>query len=206
MPDGVLYGAAVAVSGIGDVVLVRHGATEWSEAHKHTGRTDLPLTEHGRSEAVKAGQRLGSWEFVNVFSSPLIRARHTAELAGFDQPVIVDDLMEWDYGEHEGRRTVDIWEDRPGYSKWQERPPGGESIDEVGARVDRFLATVNGDGDRPGLSGDTVIFAHGHLLSVLIARWLTLPAQNGVQFPLRTATLTVLGVRRGVPVLHMFNS
>jgi len=108
MPDGVLYGAAVAVSGIGDVVLVRHGATEWSEAHKHTGRTDLPLTEHGRSEAVKAGQRLGSWEFVNVFSSPLIRARHTAELAGFDQPVIVDDLMEWDYGEHEGRRTVDI--------------------------------------------------------------------------------------------------
>lgn len=184
----------------GQVVLVRHGATEWSTAHKHTGRTDLPLTDDGRTEALNIGKRLEAWRLVNVFASPLQRARTTAELAGFDTPVINDDLMEWDYGEHDGRTTREIRAERPGYSKWLERPPGGESVAEVGARVDRFLA------DLPEISGDTVIFAHGHLLAILIARWLELDAMSGERFPLSTATLTVLGHRREVPVLHVFNA
>lgn len=184
----------------GRLVLVRHGATEWSTAHKHTGRTDLPLTDEGRTEALAVGKRLAAWEFVNVFSSPLQRARTTAELAGFESPVINDDLMEWDYGEHDGRTTMEIRVDQPGFSKWRERPTGGESVVEVGERVDRFLAKL------PVASGDTVVFAHGHLLAVLIARWLELDATSGQRFPLKTATLTVLGHHRDAPVLNLFNS
>jgi probable phosphoglycerate mutase len=188
-------------SGNGQLVLVRHGATEWSTVHKHTGRTDLPLTEDGRVEAVNAGERLAAkWQFTNVFASPLQRARTTAELAGFDNPVIDDDLMEWDYGEHDGRTTLEIRAERPGYSKWKERPPGGESVTDVGERVDRFLARL------AGVEGDTVVFAHGHLLAILIARWLQLDATNGQQFPLETATLTVLGIRRDARVLYTFNA
>ncbi len=188
-------------AGNGQLVLVRHGATEWSTVHKHTGRTDLPLTEDGRAEAARAGRRLAAeWKFANVFSSPLQRARTTAELAGFEAPVIDDDLMEWDYGEHDGRTTLEIRAERPGYSKWKERPPGGESVVEVGERVDRFLTRLS------DVEGDTVVFAHGHLLAILIARWLRLDATNGQQFPLKTATLTVLGYRREAPVLYMFNA
>lgn len=191
--------------GTGQLVLVRHGETEWSAVDKHTGRTDLPLTNAGQAEAVKAGAQLGRWQFANVYASPLLRARHTATLAGFENPTFDDDLMEWDYGDHEGRTTKDIRVDQPEFSKWQERPPGGESVTEVGLRVDRFLSKITADDPVTGVDGDTVVFAHGHLLAVLIARWLELEAESGRGFPLRTATLTVLGTRQKAPVLFTLN-
>lgn len=189
----------------GHLVLVRHGATEWSAVDKHTGRTDLPLTDAGKIEAEKIKSRLATWRFDRVFASPLQRARHTAGLAGFPTPVIDDDLMEWDYGEHEGRTTVDIRTDDPSFSKWHQRPPGGESVEDVGARVDRFLNRITEGQPADGVVDDVVVFAHGHLLAILIARWLGLSPGDGVRFPLRTATLTVLGNKRECSVIHMLN-
>ncbi len=186
------------------IVAVRHGETEWSKIGQHTGRTDLPLTEHGKHEASNIAAVLRTWDFVDSYTSPLQRASATAALAGFADAEIDDDLMEWDYGEHEGRRTVDIVAETPGFSKWDQRPPGGESIEEVGVRADRFLARVRPSDLKP--AGDVVVFAHGHFLSTLIARWLELPASNGRLFPLKTATLSVLDTYQGRPVLRTLNS
>ncbi len=187
------------------IVAIRHGETEWSISGQHTGRTDLPLTDGGRIEANNAAAVLRSWSFEKAFTSPLVRASETAALAGFPDAVVDPDLMEWDYGEHEGRRTVDIVAETPGFSKWLERPPAGESVEEVGERADRFLEGLKTPAEGSG-SGDVVVFAHGHFLSILIARWLDLPASKGELFPLKTATLSLLDLYRERPVLRSLNS
>jgi broad specificity phosphatase PhoE len=181
------------------VVLVRHGETEWSAAGRHTGRTDVPLTEAGRVQAKELGACLREWRFAAVLTSPLQRAVDTARLAGFDQPVIREDLQEWDYGEYEGRRTPDIREQRLGWTLWTDGVPGGETAEEVGGRADRVIDEVR------TVNGDVALFAHGHVLRVLAARWVGLPPQSGSRFALDTATVCVLGYERETPVIGRWN-
>ncbi|MGI9608103.1 MAG: histidine phosphatase family protein [Acidimicrobiales bacterium] len=184
------------------IVLVRHGETEWSRDDKHTGRTDIPLTARGRREASLVAPTLDGWDFVGRFSSPLVRASETAKLARVGSAITIDDdLVEWDYGVYEGRRTVDILVDEPGWSKWTDPIPDGERVEDVGDRADRAierLVTASGE-------GPLIVFAHGHLLAILIARWLGLPATEGRRFVLETATVTVLGVKRDDRVLRVLN-
>lgn len=184
------------------IVLVRHGETEWSRDGKHTGRTDIALTEVGEQQARSVGPTLADWNFAAFFSSPLQRATATAELSGVPGPfTLLDDLMEWDYGVYEGRRTVDIHVDEPGWSKWQTSPEGGEPVAEVGRRADRAIEVVAAAAE----AGPAIVFAHGHLLAILIARWLGLSAADGRRFVLETGTVTVLGVKRADRVLRLMN-
>lgn len=170
------------------LVLVRHGETEWSRDRKHTGRTDLPLTEGGAAEAAKVKPLLAERDFTRVISSPLSRALETCRLAGLGHRVETrDELIEWDYGEYEGIRTVEIREQRPDWVLWRDGCPGGETAEDVGARVDRLLTELAGE------SGDIAIFGHGHTLRILTARWLELPPAEGSRFVLATATLSLLG-------------
>ncbi|HTN78487.1 MAG TPA: histidine phosphatase family protein [Acidimicrobiales bacterium] len=183
-----------------EVVLVRHGETEWARDGKHTGRTDIPLTEVGRGQAELAGRRLAGRTFGMVLTSPLSRAADTCRLAGFgDQAETTADLLEWDYGEYEGRRTVDIRAERPGWSLWADGVPGGETAAEVGVRADRVIARAL------TVDGDVLLFAHGHLLRVLGARWLELEATAGRLFALSPATLSVLGYERETRVFLRWN-
>jgi broad specificity phosphatase PhoE len=180
--------------------LIRHGETEWARDGRHTGRTDVPLTELGRSQAVAAGRKVAGQAFAEVLSSPLSRALDTARIAGFaDRVEVVDDLREWDYGDDEGRTTAEIRADRTGWSIWGEGPLNGETVDEVGARADRVIARVR------AASGDVLCFAHGHVLRILAARWLELPAVDGRLFALSTATVSVLGWEREAPVILRWN-
>ncbi|HEX3623783.1 MAG TPA: histidine phosphatase family protein, partial [Acidimicrobiales bacterium] len=166
------------------VVLVRHGQTAWSLSEQHTGRTDVALTDVGARQAGQLGARLAGWRFARVLTSPLSRARETCRLAGFaDQAEVLDDLREWDYGDYEGRRTLDIRDERPGWSVWVDGVPGGETVDEVGRRADRVLSAV------ADTEGDVALFAHGHLLRVLGARLVGLPADAGRLFALSTASV-----------------
>ena len=182
-----------------EVVLVRHGETEWSEALRHTGRTDLPLTEAGEREARAVGAALRGRTFALVLSSPLRRALETARLAGLE-PQVRDELAEWDYGDYEGKTTVEIRETVPDWTIWGYGAPGGESPAEVAARVDRVLAEVL------ATDGDVLVFAHGHLLRVLCARWLELDPQDGRLFALDPATLSALGFEREQRVIRMWNA
>jgi broad specificity phosphatase PhoE len=183
-----------------EVVLVRHGETEWSRAGKHTGRTDIPLTEHGRREAEAVGAVLRDSDFALVLTSPLGRAAETCRLAGFgDRAVERDELMEWDYGAYEGRTTVDIRKERPGWSLWRDGVPEGETAAQVGERVDRVIAELG------SIDGDALLFAHGHLLRVLAARWLWLEPDAGRLFALDPATLSTLGYEREAPVMQLWN-
>ncbi len=184
------------------IVVVRHGQTAWSITSQHTGRTDIPLTDVGREEALRAAATLTDWDFARSYTSPLQRASVTAEIAGFGHASVDDNLVEWHYGDHEGKRTVDIVVEEPGFSKWTTAPPNGESVDQVGQRVDTFLTRVRDECDP---ASDVVVFAHGHLLAVFIARWLALPASEGKRFPLETAAVSVLGEYRGNPVLRSLN-
>ena len=166
-----------------EVVLVRHGETEWSRSGKHTGRTDVPLTEQGRAQAEAVGAALRNRDFALVLTSPLGRALETCRLAGFgDRAVQRDELMEWDYGAYEGRTTADIREERPGWTLWRDGVPEGETIEQVGERVDRVLDEVR------SLDGDALLFAHGHVLRVLTARWLELDPDAGRLFALDPGT------------------
>jgi probable phosphoglycerate mutase len=183
------------------IYLVRHGETAWAKDGRHTGRTDIPLTDLGREQARDLGRRVGDHPFALVLTSPLSRAAETARLAGFPQAERDDDLMEWDYGDLEGRRTLEIREAIPGWSIWTGPWPGGETVRQVGARADRILARCLD----PAVAGDTLVFAHGHLLRVLTARWLRLPASRGSLFALGTATLGVLGWDRENPVIETWN-
>jgi probable phosphoglycerate mutase len=186
----------------GDLWLVRHGETEWARLGRHTGRTDVPLTDLGREQARTLGRRLAGHRFELVLTSPLSRARETAELSGFGAVAQPDpDLMEWDYGSLEGRETADIRVSLPGWTIWRGPWPGGETIADVAARADRVVTTVRGV--RSG--GDALVFAHGHLLRVLAARWLGLPPESGGWFALDTATISVLGWERGSPVVQAWN-
>jgi broad specificity phosphatase PhoE len=182
-----------------EVVLVRHGETEWSRDLRHTGRTDVPLTEAGEQQARTVGEALRVREFSLVLSSPLRRALDTARVAGFE-PERWDDLAEWDYGEYEGRRTVEIREEVPDWTIWRYGARGGESVQEIGARVDRVVEELR------RAEGDVLVFAHGHVLRVLAARWLGLEPGDGRLFALDSATLSVLGYEREQPVIHMWNA
>ena len=183
------------------VVLVRHGETEWARLGRHTGRTDLPLTDTGRDQARILGRRLAGRSFALVLTSPLARAVETAALAGFPDAIVEPDLCEWDYGALEGRTTVEIADEIPGWRIWTGPWPDGETIDEVAARVDRVIARILA----PDVRGDTLLVSHGHLLRVLTARWLRQPPAEGRRFALGTATLGVLGWEHGEPVVETWN-
>ena len=180
--------------------LVRHGETEWSRPGQHTSRTDVPLTELGRRQAAGVARKLAGHEFALVLSSPKSRALDTARLAGFgDRVETTDDLLEWDYGEDEGRTTPEIRAERPGWTVWADGPLGGETADEVAARVDRVIARVR------EADGDVLVFAHGHVLRVLAARWIGEPPSEGRFFELVTATVSVLGWERETPTIERWN-
>jgi broad specificity phosphatase PhoE len=182
--------------------LVRHGETEWSNAGRHTGRSDIPLTDTGRRQAQALAARLAGRRFALVLTSPRSRAVETAQLAGFaDQLVVEPDLREWDYGKFEGRTTAEIRTDVPGWSIWTGPWLDGETVEAVGARADRVIARCLD----PLVAGDALLFAHGHLLRVLAARWLELPPDAGRYFALGTATLGILGWDRENRVIETWN-
>lgn len=183
-----------------EVWLVRHGETEWARAGRHTGLTDIPLTDEGRGQAVVLAPRLVGHAFARVLSSPLSRALDTAHLAGFGDRVETDaDLVEWDYGEDEGRTSDAIRVERPAWTIWSRGPLGGETIDAVATRVDRVIQAAR------DLDGNTLCFAHGHLLRVLAARWVGLPPTGGALLALDTATISILGWDRETPVIRRWN-
>lgn len=185
-----------------EIVLIRHGQTEWSANGRHTSVTDLPLTSEGERRATVLASRLANRSFGVVLTSPRTRARTTARLAGLADAVVDDDLVEWDYGEYEGLTTPQVRQRDPGWTVWTGYTPGGESGDQVGARADRVLERV-----RPALaSADACLVGHGHMLRVVVARWLGLPPRDGALFKLETATLSVLGYERETPVLSTLNS
>jgi probable phosphoglycerate mutase len=186
---------------VAEIVLARHGETEWSRDGRHTGRTDIPLTEQGRREALLLREALREWTFTRVLSSPLDRALETCRLAGLgDVAETTDGLLEWDYGEYEGITTPQIRERRPDWNLWRDGCPAGESADDVGRRVDRELAGLG------EVEGDVALFAHGHVLRVLTARWLGLAPQAGALFALNTATLSVVGYERETRVIRRWNA
>ena len=182
------------------MVLVRHGETEWSLSGRHTGKTDISLTEEGRRQAKALGPWLGAWSFALVLTSPLRRAVETCRLAGYgEQAQVRPDLMEWDYGRYEGLTSKQIEEIDPDWSLWRNGGPGGEKAADVGRRADRVIAEVR------GVDGDVLIFAHGHVLRVLAARWLGQPAEAGRHYALQTASLSVLSYEHRDPVIRHWN-
>ena len=181
------------------IVLVRHGATEWSEAGLHTSVTDVPLLESGRRVAARVGERLAGRDFALVLSSPRARARDTAALAGVGPVEIDEDLVEFDYGEYEGRTTAEIREERPDWNMWRDGAPGGEVVEQVGERADRVIERALAAG------GDVALFAHGHLLRVLAARWIELPPEYGAHLGLETGSLSELGFERERRVIWLWD-
>jgi broad specificity phosphatase PhoE len=184
-----------------EILLARHGETEWSRDLRHTGRTDIPLTEKGRRQAGLLRDSLAGHSFARVLSSPLGRAVETCRLAGLgERAELSDDLLEWDYGEYEGITTAQIREGRPDWYLWRDGCPGGETAADVGRRVDRVI------GELEPLDGDAVVFAHGHVLRVLTARWLRLGPESGALFKLDTGTLSTLGWERETRVITRWNA
>ena len=182
------------------VWLVRHAETEWSRDARHTGRTDIPLTDAGREHARGLGDRLAGAEFQAVFSSPLTRARETAELAGLgDRAELRDDLVEWDYGDYEGMTTPEIRESAPDWYLWRDGAPGGESVEDVESRVDRVIAEVL------EINAPVALFAHGHVLRALGARWIEQSVGVGGRMGLGTGAICVLGFEREVRVVWRWN-
>jgi probable phosphoglycerate mutase len=180
--------------------LVRHGATEWSQSGRHTGSTDIPLTDAGREHARALGRRLAGRHFALVLTSPLERARETCRITGLDTIARVEpDLREWDYGEYEGRTTDEIRRHDPGWTIWTGSVPSGETIDEVAARARRVIDEV------ARVDGDVALFAHGHILRVLTACWLGLPPEAGRLFALDTASLSMLGHEHETRVISSWN-
>jgi broad specificity phosphatase PhoE len=182
------------------IVLVRHGETEWSATGRHTSRTDAPLSDEGRRQAQALGSCLKEWRFALVLTSPLQRAAETCQLAGLgDVAEVRQDLREWDYGAYEGRTTLDIRAERPGWTLWSDGVPGGESAAEVGVRADRILTEAR------RAAGHVVLFAHGHFLRVTAARWIGLLPDAGRSLALNTATISVLGFERETAVIVRWN-
>lgn len=181
------------------LVIVRHGETEWSKAHRHTGRTDVPLTDEGVAEAARLKPLLAGRPFALVLTSPLQRARETAALAGFPDAEPCDDLLEWDYGEDEGRTSAEIREERPGWSVWSDGPKDGEPIAHVAVRVERVIDLALAAG------GDTLAFAHAHVLRILTARWLALHPVVGQRFQLATAAPSTLGWEHDYRVIESWS-
>jgi broad specificity phosphatase PhoE len=184
------------------VYLARHGETAWSLSGQHTGLTDIPLTARGEDNARRLGGRLAGRSFALVLSSPLMRAKRTCELAGFAPRAEIDpDLVEWDYGEYEGKRTSEIRQSRPGWQLFRDGCPGGEAVADLSARADRVIARLR------GVQGDALVFSSGHFLRVLGARWCGLNAADGRRLYLGTAALCVLGYEHDAtdPVLRLWN-
>jgi probable phosphoglycerate mutase len=180
--------------------LIRHGETEWSLSGAHTGWTDLPLTAAGRTQARAIARRLAGREFALVLTSPLQRARETCALAGYgDAAQIEPNLREWNYGDYEGCTTAQIHAQNPNWSLWADGVPNGERIEEVAARGEAVIARATKAG------GDVALFAHGHLLRILTARWLGLPPQDARLFALGTAAISMLGYERETRVITGWN-
>jgi broad specificity phosphatase PhoE len=182
--------------------LARHGETAWSLTGQHTGRTDLPLTERGQRNARRLGERLKGLTFAAVFTTPLQRAAHTCELAGFGAQAEVDrDLREWDYGQYEGRRTAEIHQERPDWQLFRDGCPGGEAPADVAARADQVIHRIR------AIDGDVLLFSSGHVLRVLAVRWLGLEPLAGKYFFLSTASLSILGYERNraLPVIRLWD-
>jgi broad specificity phosphatase PhoE len=183
---------------MGELWLVRHGETEWSRDHRHTSVTDLDLTDVGVEVAQRLRERLADHEFDLVLSSPRLRARRTAGLAGFE-PEVDEDLVEWAYGDYEGVTTEEIRRTVPGWTVWTHPVPGGETAAQVGGRLDRVVARAR------EAAGNVLVFGHGHALRALVARWIGQPVEEGRFFRLDTATLGVLGYERETPVVLRWN-
>ncbi len=183
-----------------EVWLVRHGETEWSRDHRHTSRTDLPLTENGVATAGALAERLAGVGFDLVLTSPRLRARRTAELAGFGDAQADDDLVEWDYGDYEGITAAAIRERVPGWTVWTHPCPGGETADAVTQRMDRVVKRLRAGGGR------VLVFGHGHALRSLAARWIEQPVGEGRFLRLDTATVSVVGYERETPVILRWNA
>jgi broad specificity phosphatase PhoE len=183
-----------------NVFVIRHGETAWSLSGQHTGTTDIPLTDNGRRLAERLRPVLAKEVFAHVFVSPLQRARETCELAGLGNGAVIDpDLVEWNYGEYEGLTPKQIHEKAPGWLIFRDGCPGGEMPEQVGGRVDRVITRAR------TLEGDVALFAHGHVLRVLVARWIGLPAGAGQHFLLDTGTLCMLGHYREIPAVKIWN-
>jgi probable phosphoglycerate mutase len=185
-----------------EIHLVRHGETEWTQARRHTGRTDIPLTELGEHQALRFAGHIRGRTYAEVRTSPRQRARRTCELAGFGTVARVEpDLAEWDYGEYEGLTTEEILSRRPGWHLFKDGCPGGESVDDVGRRADRVITTLRAGGE------DFLLFSSGHFLRVLAARWLGLAASFGRFLVLSTATLSILGYEHSPaePAIRLWN-
>jgi probable phosphoglycerate mutase len=183
-----------------NVFAIRHGETQWSLSGQHTGTTDIPLTENGRRLAERMRPVLAGKSFALVLCSPMQRARETCELVGLGDTVVIDpDLVEWNYGQYEGLTPKQIHETAPGWLIFRDGCPDGESPEQVGARVDRVIAGP------AAVDGDVALFAHGHVMRVLVARWIGSPAGAGQHFLLDTGTLCVLGYYRDVPAVKIWN-
>ncbi|HJT30897.1 MAG TPA: histidine phosphatase family protein [Pirellulales bacterium] len=182
--------------------LARHGETEWSRSGQHTSHTDIPLTARGEENARRLVERLKGIVPTTVFTSPLIRARRTCELAGYGPVAVVEpDLVEWDYGDYEGRRTVDIRQERPGWRLFRDGCPNGESFEAVRERADRVIARIR------TIEGDVLAFGHSHFLRILTARWLGLPVADARLLVLSTASLSILGYEHALdePAIRLWN-
>lgn len=182
------------------VHLVRHGATEWAKNGRHTSITDLPLLTEGEEQATRLGPRLQATDFGTVYTSPRLRARETARLAGFGNAVIDPDLAEWHYGAYEGLTRTAIHDLDPTWQVWTGPTPGGETPDQVAQRLDGVISRIR------ATPGPSLVFSHGHALRALEARWLGLPVSSGQLLTLDTATVSVLGHDRGRPVIRVWNS
>lgn len=183
-----------------DVWVVRHGETEWSRSGKHTGRSDVALTAGGERAAREMRPTLAGVHFDLVLSSPRQRARRTAELLDVPDVEIADDLTEWDYGEYEGRTRADIQLSRPNWSVWTDGCPGGESPEQVSARVDAVIKRLR------TVDGRVLVFAHGHVLRAMAARWIDQPITLGANLELATTTVSILGHDRGVATIQLWNA
>ena len=184
------------------IYLIRHGDTAWSETHRHTGLTDLPLARHGEHQARLLGKRLEGLNFIRIFTSPLQRARATSELAGFAEAVESDpDLVEWNYGDYEGLTTVEIHQRRPGWDLFRDGVPNGESPRDVAARADRFIAKTM------SLQGDVAVFSSAHIMRMIAARWLAQPPDAARFFLSSTASVSILGYEhsRDEAVIRLWN-
>ncbi len=183
------------------IFIVRHGETEWSLSGQHTGQTDLPLTEAGRAQAAGLASKLAGHHFTVVLCSPLLRARETCALAGFeDQAETCDDLREWDYGDYEGMTTPQIRAINPDWNLWRDGCPAGETPEQIGARLDRVLARLR------EVEGDALAFAHGHSLRVLTARWLQMGVAAGARFKLAAGAIGLLGHERETEVIERWSA
>lgn len=199
-PPAGLRDPRVPRAGVNEAWLIRHAETEWSKSRRHTGRTDIPLTDEGRRVARELGAELAGRSWAAVWTSPLSRARETCELAGLGASAVTrDGLLEWDYGDYEGITTGEIRRARPDWYLWRDGCPGGEAPAQVAERADVLIAAIR------ALDGAVALFAHGHVLRMLAARWIGLAPDGGGRLALSTGTISVLGHEREVPVIWRWN-